>query len=72
MEALNRRNCETAKRFEHKALKNNDQTPLRARRNGKTKLWKRKPENFSIPAKYGMYEYFYINQSNCDDWVVVG
>ena len=31
------------------------------RRNGKTKTWKREPERFSIPVKYGLYHYGYIN-----------
>lgn len=27
------------------------------RRNGKTKTWKTRPGEFSIPVKYGMYSY---------------
>jgi hypothetical protein len=30
------------------------------RRNGKTQTWKRSPEKFSVPIKYGLYFYGYI------------
>lgn len=32
------------------------------RRNGKTKVWKTRPDNFRIPVKYGMYWYGYIDE----------
>ena len=31
-----------------------------ARRNGKTKTWKRQPEKFQVPYRYGLYEHGYI------------
>jgi hypothetical protein len=65
---VNRQNCESANRFEHVSMKNADKTPLRVRRNGKTKLWKTRPNEFKIPVKYGMYEYSYITHENCDQW----
>ena len=27
------------------------------RRNGRTQIWKSRPDDFSIPLKYGLYEY---------------
>lgn len=54
----------------HVALKNADGTPLRARVNGKCKTWKRTPEAFQLPMKYGMYECFYITRQNAGEWVV--
>lgn len=60
----------TATRFEHVSLKNADGTPLRARRNGKTKTWKTKPTCFQIPCKHGLRDYFYIDQDNAKDWVI--
>lgn len=39
---------------------------LQARQNGKVKTWKRNPEFFRIPVKYGLYECFYI--SNHEHW----
>lgn len=32
------------------------------RRNGATKTWKRQPDKFRIPVKYGMYSYSYITE----------
>ena len=70
MKTITRQNCETVQRFEHKTLKNADGTRLRARRNGKTKTWKTRPEEFKIPAKYGLYNYFYITHENCQEWEI--
>lgn len=36
------------------------------RRNGQTKTWKRSPERFRIPVKYGMYAYGYIDETDLD------
>lgn len=36
--------------------------------NGKPKFWKRRPNDFRIPYKYGLYEYGYINQDNAKDF----
>lgn len=67
---VNRTNCESANNFEHVSMKNADKTPLRVRRNGKTKLWKTRPEEFEIPVKYGLYGYTYITQYNCNEWEI--
>lgn len=61
----------TATHFHHVSLKNKDGSPLRARRNGKTKTWKKLPNEFKIPIKIGMYEYGYIDKANFMDWNVV-
>lgn len=60
----------TVDRFTHSTLKNADKSPLRVKRNGKTKTWKRKPDDFSIPVKYGLYGYSYITQDNAEEWNV--
>lgn len=60
-----------AENFEHRTEKNKDKTPLRLRRNGKTKLWKTRPNEFQIPAKHGLYDYYYITHNNADEWYVV-
>jgi len=70
-ETVNRQNAMTAQRFEHTTLKNKDNTPVRARRNGKTQTWARQPDKFRIPAKYGIRQYFDIDNFNAHDWVVV-
>lgn len=66
--ALVTKEC-TSTRFYHIAAKNADGTPLRARRTGKTKTWKTRPKHFKIPAKYGLYQSFYIDHTNCHMWV---
>lgn len=43
--------------------------PLRWRRNGKTKTWKRRPDKFSIPIAYGLYSHGYLNEFNSQDGV---
>lgn len=39
-----------------------------ARRNGSTKYWKTRPNEFSIPVKVGMYGYGHINELNVHQW----
>ncbi len=58
----------TADMFHHQTEKNADGTPLRVRRNGKTKTWKTRLNEFKIPVKYGLREYFYITHENAAEW----
>lgn len=48
---------------------NADGTPQRWRVNGQVKLWKRSPDRFQIPVKYGLYDHGYVTQDNA--WMVV-
>jgi len=59
-----------AQTFEHKTATNADGTRLRVRRNGKTRTWKRSPDQFEIPVKYGLYDYYIIDNTNHDEWVI--
>lgn len=34
------------------------------RRNGATKTWKTRPNEFRVPVKYGLYSYGYIDHAN--------
>lgn len=43
---------------------NADGSPARWRVTGKCKVWKTRPEEFSVPLKHGMYTYGYLNQDN--------
>ena len=52
----------------HKELRNADQTPLRARISGRPKLWKTRPEEFRLPAKYGFKHCFYITERDAEMW----
>jgi hypothetical protein len=40
----------------------------RARRNGATKTWKRDPERFRLPVKYGLYEHIVITEDNASSF----
>jgi len=65
---ITREQAETAQCFGHVSLKNADGSALRARRNGKTKTWKTRPEEFRIPVKYGLKTCFYITHLDADKW----
>jgi hypothetical protein len=60
--------AQDASMFYHKVDKNANGTPQQWRRNGATKLWKRKPNEFKIPVKRGMYQYEYITHENIDQF----
>ena len=64
----------TANEFFSAKLTNKDKnkTPLKVRRNGKTQTWKTRPEEFRIPVKYGLYEYYNITHDNCHEWYTEG
>ncbi len=40
----------------------------KGRVNGKCKTWKTRPSEFRLPCKYGMYEYFYVDQDNAGEY----
>jgi hypothetical protein len=42
--------------------------PERWRRNGATKTWKTRPDDFRVPVKFGLREYSYIDHDNADDF----
>jgi hypothetical protein len=52
----------------HKTLRNADNTPLRARVNGRCKVWKTRPKEFQLPMKYGFRQCFYVTHNNASDW----
>lgn len=54
--------------FYHVSIKNADGSPVRCRVNGQCKTWVTRPEEFSLPVKYGLKECFYITQRNAHDW----
>ncbi len=57
--------------FYHTFLKMADgKTPLKCKRNGFTKTWKRDKKRFKIPVKIGLKSYFYITQDNVHEWSV--
>ena len=60
----------TENHFEMIHRNNADGSPVRWRRNGATKIWKTRPDEFRIPVKYGLYQYGYIDQDNADQFQV--
>lgn len=69
---LTRQTAMTARNFWHRtATYKNGITPIEVRRNGATKTWKRQPDKFKIPVKYGMYEFFYITDADAAEWSVI-
>jgi hypothetical protein len=52
----------------HVTMKNKDGTPLRVRSNGMCKTWKRSPDKFELPVKYGLYQYAKITNDNAHEW----
>ena len=56
--------------FWHRRIFNSDGTPARCRPNGKIKLWKTRPSDFSLPVKYGLKTCFYLNPVTILDWVI--
>lgn len=58
--------------FHHLTKKNADGTPMRVRVSGKCQTWKREPERFRLPVKYGLYENGAITETNCHEWTPSG
>ena len=48
--------------------KTNTTGKIRVKINGAPKIWKRTPSRVQIPVKYGLYEYFYITESELNEW----
>ena len=56
--------ADTATMFHSNLVKNSDGSCQRWRRNGQTKRWKRTPERFKIPVKFGLYAYNYLTETD--------
>lgn len=54
--------------FYHKVHRNADGTPVRCRKNGRCKTWKRDPGRWILPVKYGLRDCFYITPTNAMEW----
>ena len=52
----------------HSKLKDSGGNPVLARVNGKMQVWKTRPEDFKLPMKHGLYNYFYITPTNAHLW----
>lgn len=54
----------------HRTARNSDGSPVRCRVNGQVKRWKRRPNEFRLPVKYGLRECFYLTHRNAAEWTV--
>lgn len=61
--------ADSADRFYHRTQTYaKSKRPIEVRRMGRTKRWKTRPNDFRIPVKFGMYDSFYIDNSNAHEW----
>jgi len=51
-------------------VKDSKGNPAKARLNGKIKLWKTRPDDFSQPMKYGIKQCFYLEPGNVHKWFI--
>lgn len=63
-------NAMTANRFYHRTRQYARGGPYEARRNGRTKTWKTRPGEFSIPIKIGFKGHGTIDHTNAHEWAV--
>lgn len=56
--------------FYHATLRNSDGSAVRCRASGRCKVWKTRPDDFRLPVKYGLRDYFYITPRNAHEWLV--
>lgn len=54
--------------FWHRYLRNADGSPVRCRKNGQMKTWKRDPAAFRQPVKYGLKQCFYLDPNTVNEW----
>jgi hypothetical protein len=54
--------------FYHGSRRDSAGFPVKARRNGQTKTWVTRPDEFHIPTIEGFRGYSYIDQDDADQW----
>jgi hypothetical protein len=59
---------ENHREFWHRTATNADGSPVRCRSKFKVKRWKKLPNEFQLPVKYGLRECFYITPHNAHEW----
>jgi hypothetical protein len=71
---VNRANVETLsyrQTLYHRFERNADGSAKRCRVNGKVKLWKKSPQAFRLPVKWGLKHCFYLTQQNGSGWSTI-
>lgn len=56
--------------FYHVRQRNSDGSAARCRVTGRCVTWKRRPNDFRLPVKYGLRTSFYITPSNVGEWLM--
>lgn len=56
--------------FYHVTARNADGSAVRARVNGRCKVWKTRPNEYRLPVKYGLRHCFYITHDNGAEWLL--
>ena len=59
------------KTLTHATLKDSMGNPVKCRVTGKCQVWKTRPTEFKLPVKYGLYDSFYITESDAVEWSVI-
>lgn len=67
---ITRETVSDANEFWHRYMRNADNSPVRCRRSGKTKLWKTRPNDYRIPVKYGLKKSFYLTHETSINWCI--
>lgn len=57
-------------RLKSTTMKDSQGQPIQCRVNGKAKTWVTRPESFCMPAKRGLWTFFYITEDNAKYWEV--
>jgi len=52
----------------HKSERQGGGAPYRVRVTGQVQTWVKRPADFRIPVKHGMYVYGEVTQNNGSDW----
>jgi hypothetical protein len=47
-----------------------DKRPVRVRVNGRCQTWKKVPDRWSLPVKYGLHNCFYVTPDSAEHWTV--
>jgi hypothetical protein len=68
---LSKYEAQTASEFHHVTeTQSSGQQCARVRRNGRTRTWKTRPDEFVLPVKWGMRDQFSIHEIDADCWNV--
>lgn len=53
----------------HVTLRTRAGASVRIRVNGRVQLWKTRPDEFRLPCKHGLREWYQLDQTNAHEWI---